>query len=53
MEGHRVDTLAEVRFEPKKSEEEAWGDNYMKGLLALGSTTWEPRRATKMNERSF
>lgn len=51
---HRASTLAEVRSEPRKSEEEVCGDDYIKGLMALESTTWEPkRRAAKMNERSF
>lgn len=54
VEGHRASTLAEVRFEPRKSEEEDCGENYIKWLIAFGSTTWGPkRRVTKMNERSF
>ena len=46
VEGHRVSTFAEERFEPGSLTEEAFIDNFI-GLL----TEWvAERRATKMNE---
>lgn len=47
VEGHRARTLAGVRFEPRKSEEEGCGDNYIKWL----SGTWEHMGAKKKSHK--
>lgn len=54
VEGDRASTFAEVRFNCRQSDGEAWMDNCIPLPQALESTMWGPkRRATKMKERNF